>query len=144
MVKMFGAAWKCNGSCHIWLMTVLFGRDDANYSFNTLFFFCSFDMTKKYLSRHRRDLQQNQCLLYTTFGINICRKVETKPWNLYREICMTASSQFGQLNVSMRGYSILFRVLTFVKPECDNVLQSAEPRNGEGCNILTHNGLDKR
>ena len=30
MVKVFGAAWKCNGSCHIWLMTVLFGRDRPN------------------------------------------------------------------------------------------------------------------
>ena len=30
MVKIFGAAWKCNGSCHIWLMTILFGRDQPN------------------------------------------------------------------------------------------------------------------
>ena len=30
MVKMFWVAWKCNGSCHIWLMTILFGRDRPN------------------------------------------------------------------------------------------------------------------
>ena len=28
----------------------------------------------------------------------------------------------------------------FAKPECDNVLQS-EQRSGEGCNILSHEGL---
>ena len=27
MVKIPGAAWKYNGSCYIWLMTVLFSRD---------------------------------------------------------------------------------------------------------------------
>ena len=35
---------------------------------------------------------------------------------------------------------ILFRILTFAKPECDNVLQP-EPRSGEGCNTLSHEGL---
>ena len=40
----------------------------------------------------------------------------------------------------IRGYNILFRFLTFAKPECDNVLQP-EPRSGEGCNTLLHVGL---
>ena len=38
------------------------------------------------------------------------------------------------------GINILFRILTFAKPECDNVLQP-EPRSGEGCNTLSHEGL---
>ena len=33
-----------------------------------------------------------------------------------------------------------FRVLTFAKPECDNVLQQ-DPRSGEDYNILLHEGL---
>ena len=36
--------------------------------------------------------------------------------------------------------NILFRILTFAKPECDNVLQP-EPRSGEGCNTFSHEGL---
>ena len=40
----------------------------------------------------------------------------------------------------IRGKNILFRILTFAKPECDNVLQP-EPRSGEGCNTLSHEGL---
>ena len=40
----------------------------------------------------------------------------------------------------IRGQNILFRVLTFAKPECDNVLQP-DPRSGEGCNTLVHSGL---
>ena len=42
MVKIFGAAWKCNDSWHIWLMTVLFGRDGPNNNIGdqqTLFMF---------------------------------------------------------------------------------------------------------
>ena len=35
---------------------------------------------------------------------------------------------------------ILFRVSTFAKPECDNVLQP-DPRSGEGCNTLLHEGF---
>ena len=34
-------------------------------------------------------------------------------------------------------------VLTFAKPECDNMLQ-LEPRSGKGCNTLLHEGLAKR
>ena len=34
---------------------------------------------------------------------------------------------------------MLFRILTFAKPECD-VLQP-EPRSGEGSNALSHEGL---
>ena len=33
-----------------------------------------------------------------------------------------------------------FSVLTFAKPECDNVSQ-LEPRSGEGCNTLSHEGV---
>ena len=36
--------------------------------------------------------------------------------------------------------NILFRVLTFAKPECVNVLQP-DPRSGEGCNTLIHEGF---
>ena len=31
-------------------------------------------------------------------------------------------------------------MLTFAKPECDTVLEP-ERRSGEGCNILSHEGL---
>ena len=39
--------------------------------------------------------------------------------------------------------NIVFRVLTFAKPECDNVLQ-LELWSGEGCNTLLYEGLVKR
>ena len=42
--------------------------------------------------------------------------------------------------VTIRGLNILFRVLTFAKPVCDNVLQS-DPRSIEGCNTLIHEGF---
>ena len=48
-------------------------------------------------------------------------------------ICLVFSSL-------IRGKNILFRILTFAKPECGNVLQP-EPRSGEGCNTLSHEGL---
>ena len=41
-----------------------------------------------------------------------------------------------------RGYNILFRVLMFAKPECDNGLQP-EPQSGESCNTLLLEGLGK-
>ena len=41
----------------------------------------------------------------------------------------------------IRGSNILLRILTFAKPERDNVLQS-EQRSGEGCNTLSHEGLE--
>ena len=41
---------------------------------------------------------------------------------------------------SIKGYNILFHVLTFAKPECDNVLQP-EPRRLQ--HIITR-GLGKR
>ena len=43
-------------------------------------------------------------------------------------------------HVILRGYNILFRVLTFAKPECDNVLQP-DPRRGEGSNTIITPGL---
>ena len=36
--------------------------------------------------------------------------------------------------------NILVHVLTFTKPECENVLHP-EPRSGEGCNTISHGGL---
>ena len=30
MVKMFGVAWNCNGSCQIWLMTTVRDRPNNN------------------------------------------------------------------------------------------------------------------
>ena len=42
--------------------------------------------------------------------------------------------------LAIRGYNILFCILTFAKPEYDNVLQP-EPRSVEGCNTLSHEGL---
>ena len=47
---------------------------------------------------------------------------------------------FKAFPARIRGYNILFRVLTFAKPECDNFLQP-EPRSGGGCNTLSHEGL---
>ena len=38
----------------------------------------------------------------------------------------------------MRGSNVIFSVLTFAKPECDNVLLC-----DQGCNTLLHEGLDK-
>ena len=40
---------------------------------------------------------------------------------------------------SIRGKN-LFHVLAFAEPECDNVLLP-EPRSGECCNTLSHEGL---
>ena len=37
----------------------------------------------------------------------------------------------------LRGLNIIFSVLTFAKPECDNVLRP-DPQSVEGCNILSH------
>ena len=37
-------------------------------------------------------------------------------------------------------YYIPFRILTFAKPSCDNVLQPS-PLRGSGCNTLSHSGL---
>ena len=45
--------------------------------------------------------------------------------------------------IALRGWDIRFRVLTFVNPECDNVLQP-EPRSGGDCNTLSHSGLSRR
>ena len=42
-------------------------------------------------------------------------------------------------DITMTIY-ILFRVLTFAKPNCDNVLQPS-PLRGSGCNTLSHSGL---
>ena len=36
--------------------------------------------------------------------------------------------------------NILFHILTFAKPECDNVLQPS-PLRGSGCNTWSHSGL---
>ena len=41
---------------------------------------------------------------------------------------------------SVSNYNILFRILTFAKPSCDNVLQPS-PLRGSGCNTLSHWGL---
>ena len=54
-------------------------------------------------------------------------------------VCMKFLQHF-KLQLLFRGKNIIFRVLTFAKPECDNVLQP-EPRSGEGCNTLSHEGL---
>ena len=37
-------------------------------------------------------------------------------------------------------YNILFHILTFSKPSCDNVLQPS-PLRDSGCNTLSHSGL---
>ena len=41
---------------------------------------------------------------------------------------------------SNKRIKILFRILMFAKPECDNVLKP-EPGSSEGCNTLSHEGL---
>ena len=42
----------------------------------------------------------------------------------------------------IRGLNILFRVLTFAKSECDNVLRTdLRSGDGEGCNTLLHSDL---
>ena len=42
--------------------------------------------------------------------------------------------------VLLKRIQCLFRVSTFAKPECDNVLQP-DPRSVEGCNTLINEGF---
>ena len=53
-------------------------------------------------------------------------------------ICRVLRKLFEHKADKLRGYNILFCVLTFAKLECDNELR---PESSEGCNTLSHKGL---
>ena len=69
----------------------------------------------------------------------LCRTLsETRKNRLSPEIY---SADFVYCKIDLiRGWNNLYRVLTFAKPECNNVLQP-DPRSGEGCNTLLHEGF---